>query len=72
MNKACASYSSEMHKPVLPVLPSGNTGKVNSKSWKIMMDAGRDPRECIFVSLELIVSWLLAVALYTLVGSQCL
>ena len=29
---------------------------------KAMMDAGRDPRGGIFLSLELIVSWLLAVA----------
>ena len=39
----------------------GDTGK-KRKPWKAMMDSGRDPREGIFQSLGLIVSWLLAVA----------
>ena len=34
---------------------------VKHKSWKMMMDVGRNPREGIFPSLGLIVSWLLAV-----------
>ena len=35
---------------------------VKHKSRKAMMDTGRDPRESIIPSLELVVSWLLAVA----------
>ena len=42
-------------------LRSGYTGE-KRKSWKAMMDLSRDPRECIFSYLGLIVSWLLAVA----------
>ena len=53
-------------------IPSGNTGKawaaiyqvatlVKHKSWKAMMDSGGDPREGLFPSLGLIVSWFLAV-----------
>ena len=35
---------------------------VKCKSWKVIMDLCRDPGEVVFLSLGLIVSWLLAVA----------
>ena len=50
--------SSSSRTYVLPVLPT----LIKHKSWKTMMDTNWDSIECIFKSLGLIVSWLLAVA----------